>query len=371
MQKLRLYAVCLLILFSGDNTFSQEEPERIRIMFWNVENFFDPFDDSLTMDDEFIPAGNHGWSWIRFNQKINNIYKVIISTGWKPPDIVGLCEVENRWVLERLAEITPLSKFEYKIIHKDSPDLRGIDVAILYLPNSFKPLETRFIPVTGLKPGDDPTRDILLVKGIMKSRDTVSIFVNHWPSRYPGQGETMHKRKAAASVLKQNVDSLFAADPRCKIIIMGDFNDEPRDESISEVLDGFVLIAENKLLPGKDTNSKSGLSDPDMQGLCVDSLTIGKISGDNIYCLIPQVTNSVTGTMKFEGRWFLFDQFMISGGLLKNVRLLNTGIIDHDFLLEPDEAYTGKKPFRTYNGYIYKGGYSDHLPVIMDLSFLK
>ena len=339
-MKLRIFMVCFIILFSYNVTFAQEEPESIRIMFWNVENFFDPFDDSLKMDDEYTPAGNHGWSWIRFNQKINNTYKVIISTGWKPPDIIGLCEVENRWVLERLAEITPLSKFEYKIIHKDSPDLRGIDVAILYLPNSFKPLEIRFIPVTGLKPGDDPTRDILLVKGIIKSRDTVSIFVNHWPSRYPGQAETMHKRKAAASVLKQNVDSLFAADPRCKIIIMGDFNDEPLDESISETFDAFVPTSDN-------------------------------ISGNVIYCLIPRVKNSVTGTMKFEGRWFLFDQFMISGGLLKNARLLYTGIIDHDFLLEPDEAYTGKKPFRTYNGYIYKGGYSDHLPVVLEISLMK
>src|SRR4030042_4794113 len=201
-MKLGIFMVCLIILFSYNTTFAQEEEESIRIMFWNVENFFDPFDDSLTMDDEFTPAGNHRWSWLRFSHKLNNIYKVIISTGWKPPDIIGLCEVENKWVLERLAGITPLSKFEYKIIHKDSPDLRGIDVAILYLPNSFKPVETRFIPVTLLKPGDDPTRDILLVKGIVKSRDTVSIFVNHWPSRYPGQAETMHKRNAAASGLK-------------------------------------------------------------------------------------------------------------------------------------------------------------------------
>lgn len=322
-------------------------------MFWNVENFFDPFYDSLTLDDEFTPGGNHGWTWERFNQKLNNIYKVIMSTGWEPPDIIGLCEVENRWVLERLTGMTPLSKFEYHIIHQDSPDVRGIDVAMLYIPASFRPLKITFIPVTGLKTDDDPTRDILFVKGIIKSKDTVNIFANHWPSRYPGQAETMHKRKAAALVLKRQIDSLFRVEPGCKIIVMGDFNDEPRDESISEILCAAFA--------GDETET----------GSQVDSVPDDLTGVDGLYSIVPPVKKSITGTLKFEGRWYLFDQFIISGGLITKIRSHNMEIISHDFLLEPDESYTGQKPFRTYNGYIYKGGYSDHLPVLLDLSFRK
>jgi hypothetical protein len=321
-----------------------EQGESVSIMFWNVENLFDPFDDSLTRDEEFTPAGIYAWTWNRFNHKLNNIYKVIMSASWKPPDVIGLCEVENRWVLERLTYMTPLSKFEYRIIHKDSPDLRGIDVALLYLPDYFKPINKLFIHVTGLKDSDGPARDILWVKGVIKPADTVNIIVNHWPSRYPGQGETMHKRTAAALTLKRLTDSLLISDPLSRIIIMGDFNDEPQDPSISETLGAS--------LPG----TESGIPAP------------------SLYCLIPDLTTRLPGTLKFQGRWYLFDQFIVSAGLLHNTsshKLIShkSLILDHDFLFEPDEAYTGRKAYRTYTGYLYKGGYSDHLPIILDLRF--
>jgi hypothetical protein len=400
MKMQGLFAVCLFICFSGDNTLGQEELISIRIMFWNVENFFDPFDDSLKIDDEFTPRGNRGWTWVRFNKKLNNIYKVIMSEGWKPPDIIGLCEVENRWVLEQLTGTTPLGKFEYRIIHHDSPDQRGIDVAMLYLPSSFRPLRNQFIPVTGLKTNDDPTRDILFIKGIIKTKDTVNIFVNHWPSRYPGQAETSHKRNAAASVLRRNIDSLFNAEPGCKIIIMGDFNDEPRDESISEILGvakkmeiqsgapgKMVQGNEQHVHSGENVKTKSGVavigvpdsnkeSSPDeflktRPGTEVDSIPGDATGVDELYSLSPPVKRSITGTLKFEGRWYLFDQFMISGGLLAVIGSFKTEIVDHDFLLKPDEAYTGQKAFSTYNGYIYQGGYSDHLPVVMEMGIMK
>ena len=368
MKKLKSFLICLLIFSPGDDTFGQEEQESIRIMFWNVENFFDPFDDSITLDDEFTSGGNYGWTWGRFNQKLNNIYKVIMSTGWEPPDIIGLCEVENKWVLERLTRMTPLSKFEYHIIHHDSPDSRGIDVAMLYLPDSYRPLKTAFIPATGLKTNDDPTRDILFVKGIMKSRDTVNIFVNHWPSRYPGQVETMHKRRAAAIVLKRKTDSLFTSEPGCKIIIMGDFNDEPWDESISEIL--CVGVVRNEKEPDSGGRKETRSEEP-IAALPRDSISDVVIIRNDLYNLIPSLKRSITGTLKFEGRWYLFDQFMISGDLLARIISYEIEIVDHNFLLIPDEDYTGMKPFRTYNGYIYTGGYSDHLPVILNLSFNK
>jgi endonuclease/exonuclease/phosphatase family metal-dependent hydrolase len=326
-------------------------------MFWNVENLFDPFDDSLKMDNEFTPTGNHGWTWKRFDQKIIHIYKVIVSGGWQPPDLIGLCEVENRWVLEQLTQITPLSKFEYKIIHQNSPDLRGIDVAMLYQQQSFEPLKIEFIPVAGMKEEDDPTRDILCVKGILRGMDTVNIFVNHWPSRYTGQVETMHKRQAAAGTLKRFIDSLNSSKSCNRIIIMGDFNDEPGDETISEILGTGISVRDT-------TGSESPESDPgqsDRQWL--------KSHCNDLYAVMPPLKNSISGTLRYEGSWYLFDQFIISGGLLNELSSYETRILDHDFLLEPDEAYTGQKPFRTYNGYIYKGGYSDHLPVVLELRF--
>lgn len=368
MKRQLIFTICVFMLGTQVEAFCQESTETIRIIFWNAENFFDPFDDSLTMDDEFTSRGDHNWTWERFNQKMNHVFKVIMSAGWIPPDIIGLCEVENRWVLERLTRMTPLSKYEYSIIHQNSPDFRGIDVAMLYIPVAFNPLDIEFIPVTGLKGNDDPTRDILFVKGVLRSRDTVNIFVNHWPSRYPGQIETRHKRLAAATVLRHRIDSLFTNESESKIIVMGDFNDEPWDESISEILgiqfpgdalSYFELPEAEKLLDLIKNDTTNRLV-PRIEIICND-----------LYSLIPPVTKSITGTLKFEGRWYLFDQFMISGGLLNEVSSYETKILSHDFLLEPDEAYTGQKPFRTYNGYIYKGGYSDHLPVWLEMTLSR
>ena len=366
MRNLLLFPVCFFMFNMHTEAYCQESDETIRIMFWNVENFFDPFDDSLTLDDEFTSRGDHNWTWERFNQKLINLYKVIAAAGWRCPDIIGLCEVENKWALEQLTRKTPLSKYEYRIIHEHSPDLRGIDVAMLYIPDSFKPIDIEFIPVTGLMDYDDPTRDILFVKGLLRSQDTVNIFVNHWPSRYGGQIETRHKRLAAATVLKQRIDSLFIAESGSKIIVMGDFNDEPRDESISEILGVKSLGLE---LPGVELQRFDKVLHPSINDTAKSPVPKYVFFRNGLYCLIPPFKKSITGTLKFEGRWFLFDQFMISGGLLNELSSYETIIMSHDFLLEPDEAYTGQKPFRTYNGYIYKGGYSDHLPVLLEMKF--
>lgn len=376
MKKSIFFFLFYFILLADSGIYCQTEQENVRIMFWNVENLFDPFNDSLTLDDEFTSTGNHGWTWKRFDQKKIHIYKVIISGGWEPPDIIGLCEVENRWVLEQLTRMTPLSKYEYRIIHHNSPDLRGIDVAILYLPQSFKPFEINRIPVTGLRDDDDPTRDILFVKGILYSLDTVNIFVNHWPSRYPGQVETMHKRAAAARILKQKTDSLNKSRPGSRIIIMGDFNDEPWDESLSEILEAEIYGWESSKFESP-VFKKNEFEFPEAEKSLyqnVYAIYDSLISGDNpdcndLHCLIPTCTKSITGTLKFEGKWYLFDQFMLSSGMIDALSSFETRILIHDFLLEPDEAYTGVKPFRTYNGYIYKGGYSDHLPVLLELKF--
>ncbi len=337
MRKLFFSTACLFVICLNGKTFGQGEEMHFTIMFWNVENLFDPFDDSLTLDEEFTPGGAKHWTWTKFRHKLNNIYKVIaMAGGWNPPDIIGLCEVENRWVLKQLVRNTPLSKYEYRIIHYDSHDPRGIDVCMLYLPGSFRLLYSAPVRVTGLKPGDEPARDILYVKGLIRGPDTLHLFINHWPSRYQGVMVSAHKRLRAAEILKQNTDSLFALDPGNRIIIFGDFKAEPADQSFSG-----ILKAENKS---------------------------GGIEATTLYNLAIQTISSFPGTQKYQGKWYMFDQFIISGNLFNEQDACHMKVPDFDFLLEKDENYVGLKPFRTYNGYHYKGGFSDHLPVMLKIS---
>jgi hypothetical protein len=309
-----------------------------RVMFYNTENLFDVANDSLTADDDFTPAGNLHWTYKRYLKKLDNISKVIIAAGgWQPPDVIGICEVENRKVLMDLINNTPLLKFPYRIVHEDSPDRRGIDVALLFDNQTVRFLMAKSfrIPKEGLK-----TRNILYVKLILNP-DTCHFFVNHWPSRSAGRLETDPDRVAAAAQLKILTDSVLNINPNARIIIMGDFNDDPQDKSIVEVL-GAGSNRENPV-PGRLYN----LAEAPSKG-------------------------AIQGTLKYQGAWNTFDQFIVSGSLLtckKGIVVAPGGyhILNNVFLLEVDERFNGFKPFRTYNGYHYKGGFSDHLPVYLDL----
>jgi predicted extracellular nuclease len=309
-----------------------------RIMFYNAENLFDVVDDSLTNDEEFTPAGNLHWTSKRYAIKLRNTSKVIIATGgWQPPDVIGLCEVENRQVLQDLIRKTPLSKFDYRIVHEDSPDKRGIDVALIY---NAKKVENLFSTSYRIKRKDLFTRNILYMKAKL-GNDTCHFFVNHWPSRAAGQLESEKNRFAAARLLKHLTDSLFALDPNAGILIMGDFNDEPSDESISVKL-----------------NAKVSWTNPAPRSL---------------YNLAATTHAGLAmGTLKYQGEWNTFDQVIVSGKLLSGGHTLNISsdgyrILQNTFLLESDKTYNGFKPFRTYRGFIFQGGYSDHLPVYVDL----
>jgi len=316
-----------------------------RIMFYNVENLFDIYDDSLTRDEEFTPDGERRWSNRRFYNKLNNIYKVIMAVGqWEPPAIIGLCEIENRFVLEKLIYETPLKNFGYKIIHYDSPDRRGIDVALLYREGCFIPFHHE--PVQVIFPHDTArkTRDILYVKGLLFDKEMVHIFVNHWPSRFGGYMASKTSRETAARTLKHKTDSLFTINPNLNILIMGDFNDNPSDESLN-----VVLKAGNP-----EKNASNG----------------------ELYNLMKLFTDRNLGTLKYREGWDIFDQFIVSGNLLQsesNVRIkdFRAEIFSTDFLLEDDKTFFGKKLFRTYNGFKYTGGYSDHLPVYLDIQLRK
>ena len=281
------------------------------LFFWNLENFFDPFDDPATLDDEFTARGERHWTWKRFGHKANGIAKTILAASeyGAPPDICAFAEVENRFVLRRLRDSTPLEKLDYEIIHRDSPDPRGIDVALLYRKSRFKPLR-----VEALKVSDEfASRDILYVKGVLGA-DTVHIFVNHWPSKRGGAAVSGPKRAAAAARLSASCDSIRSASPWQRIIALGDFNDTP----------------ENISLP--------------------------------LHNLAAPLAARGEGTIKYRGNREMIDQCFVSD---------SSGCTMHIFkplfLVEPDPAFTGDKPRRTYVGPRHNGGLSDHLPIILKI----
>lgn len=327
---------------SSELTQKIEKDRYARIMFYNCENLFDPYNDTLKNDTEFQPEGAYHWSKSKYYKKLNYISKVITAIGgWSPPELVGLCEVENSKVLRDLTMNSPLYHFEYKTIHQESPDKRGIDVALLYQPKHYTPIKNRFICIDF---PDEPwrkTRDILYSKGTLQDGDTINIFVNHWPSRWGGQLESEELRLYVASVLKSITDSIMLVSEESNIIIIGDFNDEPTDKSISKVLSA--------------NNSIENIGEHELYNLA---------SVTDFYSNI--------GTHKYRGKWSKLDQIIVSGNLLKDKDELHTNaesftIFNPNFLLERDNTYLGNKPYRTFIGYRYNGGYSDHLPIFIDL----
>jgi len=316
----------------------------LRIMFYNLENFFDVHNDSITQDDDYTAFGMKHWGREKYNTKLNNTYKVIASVGgWEPPEIIGVCEVENKWVMSEIAGGTPLRKFNYKFIHYDSPDPRGIDVALLYRPDKFKPLFHQTLRIVFPFDTTSRTRDILYVKGLTSTKDTLHIFVNHFPSKFGGAMVTIPKRNYVAGFLRTKIDSILAISPEANIIIMGDFNDEPTDESITKAL-----------------NAKCDTNDLKTADLF------------NLMCKLKATEK--LGSNKFREQWSLIDQMIVSTSLAKNkqkwhVKNYRAYIFKPGYLLQEDEIYMGLKTFRTYNGARYTGGYSDHLPVYMDLIY--
>ena len=313
-----------------------------RILFYNVENLFDTKDDSLKNDAEFLPQGAKYWTWKKYQDKCSKIAKIIMAVGgWELPEIVGLCEIENRKTLNGILYSTPLKKGNYKIIHNESPDHRGIDVALLYQADRFFPIDTSFLKLTYNKSSYSTTREILYVKGATHTDDTLHIFVNHWPSRWGGQLESENKRISAAQLLRSKVDSLFRYNSKTKIIIMGDFNDYPDNKSINNTLKASM--------PNKE------------------------IIDNELYNLASILENkSSIASHKYKGVWGMLDQFIVSGALMNANGILqaqpnNMFIFAPNYLLETDNSYKGIRPNRTYIGYKYHGGFSDHLPVYLDL----
>lgn len=298
--------------------------QRPYMVFWNLENYFDPFDDSLTVDEEFTPGGYRHWTWSKFLDKRNLIAKALLSMHDRYGDfpvLAAFAEVENRMVLRQLVERTPLAKLGYGIVHRDSPDRRGIDVALIYRQDSFRVLDVRTSGV--LTGGDRPTRDILYVAGVLTwTGDTVHVFVNHWPSKFGGDEYTRPFRQAASDTLARAVlalrDSLTGKLP--SVIVTGDFNDTPDSPPALSLASGTGLV-----------------------NLAFDLHERGE------------------GSLKYNGRWELIDHFLVSGALEGSVM----EIYSHPMLLEDDSKFLGVKPRRSYYGPMWHGGASDHLPIVL------
>lgn len=340
-MKNRISLIFIFSVYFSFNSFPQEISKESSILFYNVENLFDIIDNPITEDDNYTPRGDLHWTASKLNNKLLNISKVVLSAaGYNVPDIFALCEVENRYVLDKLLETTPLKTVPYKIIHKESPDHRGIEIAFFYHSENFYPLDYEFFPLMSKKDEVIKTREILYVSGILNELDTLHFFVNHWPSRYSGVLETRTERNLAATLLRTKIDELTEKYNSPKIIILGDFNDNPSDESISE-----ILLA-------KQVNDS--------------------ILSDDLYNLSFDWQDDENGTLKYQSQWFFFDQIIVSGSLLNAgegyfTKPKYASIIDMPFLFERDEKFGGMKPKRTYYGFTFNDGFSDHLPVLLKL----
>ena len=287
-------------------------------MFWNVENYFDTYDNPGTSDEEFTPTGDNRWSWKRFEKKRDDIAKTLLLAAdeyGELPGIIGLAEIENSFVLQQLLEETPLARAGYKYIHKDSPDSRGIDVALLYREEKFKPLHTKYIEASF------PTRDVLYTKGVADGKDTLHIMVNHWPSKRGNESSSGKKREYVSLMVSRTVDSILRSSPDANILLMGDFNDTPDSGPLQNL--------------GQLTN-------------------------------LAQKAKGAEGTYKYQHDWSIIDQILVSENMVARTGK-RMDIFAPESLFTEDAAYMGIKPKRTYSGPRYLGGVSDHLPVLLKI----
>lgn len=304
------------------------------VAFYNLENLFDIYDDEMTNDNDFLPTSAKRWTHKRYQNKIRKLGYSVSRIGLEntnnPPTIIGLAEVENSFVLDDLLNSTHLKDFPYDYIHYDSPDERGIDVALVFNKDVFTIENTETFPVHIYDEDGsiDYTRDILLVTGFINN-ERIHILVNHWPSRHGGETTTEIKRIIAANNVTDIINGIKNEDSHAKIIVTGDFNDDPYSNSIKKL-----------------------------------------VSDNNLYNPMDTLLSDTLGTTSHNFSWSLFDQIMISTNFFETkadkLSLKSTHIFNADFLRQFHGRYKDT-PFRTYVGKKYKGGYSDHFPVYMVL----
>ncbi len=306
------------------------------IGFYNLENLFDTIDSPDTYDYEFLPSGKKGWNSKRYYKKLENMSTVISQIGDEyikgGPQILGISEIENRSVIEDLINMPKLKKSNYGIVHYQSPDERGIDVGLIYRKDYFKVLHTSSHRLIFDFDKHDKTRDQLVVTGLFDG-DTLNIIVNHWPSRGGGELASRPKRNAAGDLSRHLADSILALNPNAKIIMMGDLNDNPDNPSIK-----------------KHFNAKRN---------------INKLKGTEFFNPYYNVYKKGVGTTAYRDAWSLFDQIVISQGLISEDKSTyvywKANIFRKKFIISTEGRYEGY-PKRTFSFDKFNNGYSDHFP---------
>lgn len=333
------YFIWIMLLLPSLYGYGQKK-KHYTVMFYNVENLFDTKDDSLKMDEEFTPDGGKAWKTSRYHQKLENLANTIASVNEKDlPEIIGLCEVENKTVLEDLIRQKPLLKKDYCLVHEESPDVRGIDCALIYRRKEFEVITHKAIPVV-FEDKRIKTRDILYVRGKLRKNQLVHIYINHWPSRRGGEEKSEYKRIRAAQTLKAHIKTVLDVDPNARIIIMGDFNDFPDNTSIRDTLG----VKHHRPLYEK-----------------------------GFYYLLSKYYTDTIGSYMYKGNWNLIDHLIVSHSLMNwdnnkfYTKIDFAHVYKRSFLIDPK---TGG-PKHTYIGNKYIGGTSDHLPVYFELYWNK
>jgi hypothetical protein len=340
-----LFAVSVLLLSYTTASFAQEKQayKVTCVGFYNLENLFDYWDDTLIHDEEYLPSGEKAWDSTKYHSKLNNMARVISEIGTKySPDgaaVLGVCELENRGVLEDLVSQPALKKRDYKIVHFDSPDRRGIDCGLLYQEKYFKVKNAKRYPLSFDREDGSKsyTRDQLVVTGDMDGEE-VTFIVCHWPSRWGGQKASEPRRVEAAKVGRKIVDSLFMVNPVAKIIYMGDLNDDPVNISMTDYMRA----------KGKKNKLKEG----------------------DLYNTMWHHYKKGNGTLAYRGAWNLFDQIVISQPFLEsdatNYVLHESVVFRRNWMFQKEGQFEGY-PLRTWAGGKWTNGYSDHLPTYIVL----
>jgi endonuclease/exonuclease/phosphatase family metal-dependent hydrolase len=344
MPTIKCFLLSLILCSFSHLALSQNKDYKVACVgFYNLENLFDIENDTLINDEEFLPEGEKAWSAEKYEEKVGNMAYVISKLGTEltPQGIslLGVSEVENRKVLHDLVNHPLLQKRDYRIVHSDSPDWRGIDVALIYQAGHFKIEESSWHPLVLYRDNGSRkyTRDVLMVRGKLDG-ESINVLVNHWPSRSGGAERSAPGRNAGAKLCRNLIDSLETLYPDSKTILMGDLNDDPTSPSVKSYLKAKRTPQEVK---------KGGLYNP-----------------------MEKLYEKGIGSNAWRDSWSLFDQVIVSEALLdkkqKGYFFYQAHIYNKKFLTQKSGRYKGY-PFRTFSGDSYTGGYSDHYPVFVYL----
>jgi hypothetical protein len=339
IQNYSLKRVAFLVLITYSFICNAQVKYNVGLIgFYNLENLYDTIDQDQVSDEEFTPNGTRRYTGATYIDKLSKLEQVLseMGTDHRPEGIalLGVAEIENRSVLKDLCAQPKLKDRNYKIVHYDSKDARGIDVALLYNPAYFKVISSEKIYVDMSDLGEGKTRDILYVKGIFMGEE-LHVMVAHWPSRRGGEEVSLAKRCRAAQFMRKKADSVYALNPNANIIAMGDLNDDPTSPSLTDCLKAA----------GKKEQAVNGI----------------------FFNPFYDYFKKGIGTLAYNDSWNLFDQIVVSSSMLtpdNGLKFSGGHIFKRPYMTQMDGQYKGY-PFRTYNGDIYQGGYSDHFPTYL------